>query len=172
MGSNGSTLTSWEAKAPLDRVTELRLRVIRTLTVSSAEIGRMLALKAASMPALELVIFNVDLDPFLQEQIADKLANARGIKIIEFNGMSPLSTLVNSALSIPFLYSLRFINVMLTEAVPILLSKQLKHVPTLRSLHFDNVTMPPGTFGLVLAAANPRTCSLSTVNMSSAMFST
>lgn len=165
MGTTKSTLTSWELEMPIERVSESRLRGIRTLTVSSAEVGRLLADKSSSMSTLELIIFNTDISPDLQDRIADHLCKASATKLVEFVGMNPMSALVDSVLSLPKLYSVTFKNVLLNSAVPALLSDRLPKLPMLRRLCFDNVLMPPGTRKLISDAVDPNTCVLVMTNI-------
>lgn len=169
MGSSVTTLTAWEAKDTLARVTEARLRCIRTLRVSSAEIGSLLALKANSLVALQTVIFSTDLTPYQQEQIALTLGGARATCVVAFDGLNPLAGLVESALGLPLLHSIRFTNLLLTDSVPAALARRLPHLLSLRFLLFDNVIMSPQSLKLITGAACPATCRLSLINMSHAM---
>lgn len=166
MGSAATTLTAWEARDPLARLTEARLRVIRTLRVTSAATGSLLALKASSLVALQTIVFCVELTAYQQEQIASTIGDARTIQMVCFDGTSPIAALVESVLGLPILHSLRFTNIMMQEAVPATLTRRLPHLHLLRFLVFDNVIMPPASQDLVVKAVPTATCQLSMVNMS------
>lgn len=159
-------LTSSEAADPRS-LTEARLRVIRTLQVSSAEIGDLLALKAASMASLQTVVFDADLAPYTQEQIAASLGGARSLRTVCFYGLNPVPELVESVLQLPLLHTLRFRDVMLTDSVPRVLARRLPILRSLRFLHFDNVCMSPRSMDQITAC--PMACQLIMVNMSAAM---
>lgn len=159
----GSGLSRWETVDPLARVTEKRLRVIRSLDVSSASIGSLLALKASSMVALESITFSDDLPFIVQDDIARSIAAARAVRAIVFDGLAPADRLVEAILRMPLLQTLQFSNMIMTASAARVLAAGVAQ-SRLTSLQLKSVVMPPAAT-LQITSSCPKTCRVSLFHM-------
>jgi hypothetical protein len=168
MGNSNSPLLSTKERAdPARYVTEVRLKRIQELHVSSAAVASLIISKAANMPAVRSIVFSDDIPVAVQVDVARHLGKLRSVTAVVFRGCPPTDALLDAVLRLPCLASLQIEHLRLSQTAAHLLLASLRQISGQRRssilLRLNSVTLPADVQLTVLAQAAGDRCEM--INM-------